>query len=493
MNRSQKKSPPLLLASLALLALVACQPKPEIKEPSFYDEWKVKSETAQPYLTKAQKPSGGQIAALSQAPEIATEKTDTGAALKDLPTHNITVRFVAEDIANVLRALGRMANQNIMINPSVAGTVNAHITDTPWDQVFLGFINSFNLILNREGSLLRVMTLDDAKKQVERDALQQEKEQVSPLVTRLIPVEFSNPEEISPSITPMLSKDKAGVVRGAVAVDKHSRSLVVTDVEENMARITSLVEQLDKPTPQILIEAHIVETTQDIARELGVQWGGDLANNTGRDQVGLTSEGILNSARIDGLQPAEIIFHLVNGNGNFLDLQLSALQRQGKANILSQPSIVTLDNNEAIIESGREIPFQTMEDGTFKIAYKEATLKLIVTPHVINNRLIKLNIHAKKDEVDFTTPTASGDPTIIKKQAQTQLIVENGATVVIAGLSKETVTKGNTSVPWFAEIPGLHWLFSNDSKSNEFEEVLIFISPKILLKQMEAANTAPGK
>ena len=170
-----------------------------------------------------------------------------------------------------------------------------------------------------------------------------------------------------------------------------------------------------------------------------------------------------------------------------LDIQLSALQQAGKVNILSRPSIATLDNNEAIIESGAEIPYQTVEDGEVKVEYKEATLKLTVTPHVISDNMVRLSILANKDEVD-TSRTVLGNPYIIKKRAKTQLIVMDGTTVVIAGLSKERNTTGKYGVPGLKDVPGLGWLFKNSSSAAEFEDLLIFITPRILTKTVNASN-----
>ena len=488
----------LLCYALALLFFTACATKSAVPQPNTsYDEWKVRAKSSRPYLDSKHEQRVTYEGA--RQPEKPEPKPQLAKPI-DLPTQKISVRFIGNDVADVLRALGRMANQNILINPGVSGKVNANIANTPWNVVFTGLINSYGLILRQEGSLLRVMTVDDFKRQVERQSLQLEQTQVAPLVTKVINIEFSNPEEIAASVRPMLSKDKKGNPRGTVTVDRHSRSLIVNDIEDNMQRLQDLIATLDRPTPQILIEAHIIETTQDMARELGVQWGAGWKKYLGNDRyfgLGNSSAGAIqaNPTSIPATQnivdlPAQALGEFnaaslglayFNSSGDILQLQLSALQKEGKVNIISEPSIVTLDNNQAIIESGREIPYQTIEDGSVKIAYKEATLKLTVTPHVISDRMIKLGINAKKDEVDFANSVA-GNPMIIKKQADTQLIVENGSTVVIAGLSKETRQNNNVGVPKIKNLPGLGWLFKNDSRSSDFEEILIFISPKILVR-----------
>jgi type IV pilus assembly protein PilQ len=162
-----------------------------------------------------------------------------------------------------------------------------------------------------------------------------------------------------------------------------------------------------------------------------------------------------------------------------LNVQLSALQDQGKLNILSSPSITTLDNQTAYIESGQDIPFQTVEDGEVNIEYKKATLRLTVTPHVIDDKTLKMFINVHKDEPDFSQ-TVLGNPTIITKNAETNVIQFDGQTIVIGGLNKETTNDSKTGVPLLEDIPGLGYLFKRKSAKNGMEDLLIFITPHIL-------------
>lgn len=490
-----------------LLFITGCATQ-QVSEPDpFFEEWKTKAETSQPYL-----PSRKSFEEVSPGKQLQKELAEATAAqqsiedhsqdfIASLPTDTISVRFVNDDLATSLRTLGRLAGQNILISPNVTGTVNLHIQDAAWDKVFMALINGYGLTVTQEENLLHVMSIGDLKQQVERKTLQLEEDQVSPLTTRIVPVEFSSPETIAASVMLLLSKDKEGKPRGSVSVDQHSRSLIVRDTEENINNLLKLVYDLDQPTPQILIKAHIVETTKDTARELGIQWGA-LSNNVlgdasariypgGSTAYNSTTNALsyaptslgknvdLAAGSITGVSssPAAIGL-LINGSDLLLDAQLSALQHDGKLNILSSPSIATLDNSEAIIESGKDVPFQTIQgDGSFTIEYRAATLKLTVTPHVISDTMIKLNIEAKKDEVDSS---GGSNPTIIKKLAKTQLIVQNGATVVIAGLSKETHSDTNTGVPGAKDVPLFGRLFRKDSTSKEFEELLLFITPTIL-------------
>lgn len=499
---------------LVLIAMLSGCGSHEPTTDPFFDYWKSKAEVSKPYT-----PSQAPVASAT-APPSGAAKANPAAPLHpgadapplpadlpiDLPKTPLSVRFIDDDLATSLRTMARIANQNILISPSVQGKLNLQTQDTPWDTVFLGIINSYGLTVVKDNNLLHVMAMADLKQQVERKSLQLQEQQVSTLVTKIVPIEFSDPKTIVDSVSQLLSKDKDGKARGSVSMDQHSRSLIIRETEDSIERMLSLVRELDRPTSQILIEAHIVETTKDTARELGIQWGGITSPHGDASTLLATGSGTatydasrlnqtpplspfqyttkdlyavnLAASAIKGINPASIGVLIEAGDG-ILAAQLSALQRNGKLNILSSPSIATLDNAEAVIESGKSVPFQTIEDGKTQITYKDATLNLTVVPHVISDRMIKLNIEAKKDEVD-TSNTVAGNPFIIKKLAKTQLIVENNATVVLAGLSKETNSGSNSGVPGLKDVPGLGWLFKKDSSNREFEELLIFITPKIL-------------
>ncbi|MGD8522835.1 MAG: type IV pilus secretin PilQ, partial [Desulfobacterales bacterium] len=182
---------------------------------------------------------------------------------------------------------------------------------------------------------------------------------------------------------------------------------------------------------------------------------------------------------LSGLSPFTLGLIYQRVGDVLLDVQLSALQEQGKLNILSSPSITTLDNQTAFIESGRDIPFQTVEDGEVNIEYKKAVLRLDVTPHVIDDRTLKMYINVNKDEADFVNEV-QGQPTILTKKAETNVIQFDGQTIVIGGLNKETTSDTKSGVPFLEDIPGLGYLFKKKGSSSDLEELLIFITPHIL-------------
>jgi type IV pilus assembly protein PilQ len=325
-------------------------------------------------------------------------------------------------------------------------------------------------------------------------------------------------------------RQKATRRKPSVNVDKHNNALIIHASREDISRMIALVEKLDRPTPQVLIEAYIIEATRETARELGIQWGGltyaprgsanywvrggdgTLTGITGNTNIGtpgnqlFTAGGAAQRANpssglgayfpidvardLRGLGSSFSVGFLAEKVGNFvLSTQLSALESESKLNILSSPSITTVDNQTAMIESGREVPFQTTTgagaEREVEIEWKKAVLKLEVTPHVVDDKLLKLKIVTTKDDLDFTR-TVLGNPTIITKRADTTVMLLDGQTVVIGGLSQGTDRGSETGLPWIKDIPFLGYIFKAEGKGNVMDEVLIFITPHIL-KQKKVA------
>ena len=320
-----------------------------------------------------------------------------------------------------------------------------------------------------------------------------------------------------------LSRDAEGKRRGWIAADADTNSVIITAIKRDMDIIMDMIAKTDIPTDQVLIKANIVETTKTMARTVGIQWGGVLGRNLGSQNMYLTPGGtgtatgatppggVLSggyvpkygtSAGIGGQGygvnlPASVIGGTVPGSlglifgtigGNMLELQLSALQTEGKLIILSSPSLVTLDNQTASTENGDEVPYITppTRDSPATVIWKKVVLRLEITPHVIDRKNIKMTIVVKKDELNTTNCVdVGGYPqcSIFVKETKTDLVVADGETIVISGLTKQTKTGGTAGVPWFKEIPVLGWLFKGDNKTEAMEEVLIFITPSVIMSQ----------
>jgi type IV pilus assembly protein PilQ len=411
------------------------------------------------------------------------------------------------DVAVLLRALARAADQNIVLNEKVTGNININIHEAPWDEVFLSILQTQGLSYAWKGNILRIMTAEDMDAELLARARKRELSLVQPPLTRIVAVKFSEAEKLKSNLEQFVTVDRNGQPTGSILVDEHTNSLIIQAIKSDMDKILAVVKKLDRPTPQVLIEAYIVEANKDVARELGIQWGGAYKGTSGDKNViisgrqgdtasGGISEPIdvtagsvvdLPAATIGGFNPATLGLIYTRMGEYLLSVQLSALQDQGKLHILSSPSITTQDNKLAYIESGQEVPFQTVEDGEVNVEYRDAVLRLEVTPSVIDGNTLKLDIKVNKDEPDFTR-TVLGNPTIITKKAETNVIQNDGQTIVIGGLSRESASRGNTGTPFLEDIPGLGYLFKRKSSTDQMEELLIFITPHILKPKSAAGR-----
>jgi type IV pilus assembly protein PilQ len=447
---------------------------------------------------------------------------DTGREKKVYTGSRIFLDVQGADIKAVFRLLAEQGNVSIVAGDDVKGTVTLNMKDVPWDEALDTILRVHGLDKARVGNIITVMTLENLTKQ---QALERSRRDVEPQVTKVIRINYAKAVDLQKNLQEFLN-DKEGKPRGSVRVDEHSNSLIIQALPDDIRRITPIIEEIDKQTSQILIKANIVETTKDFARSLGIQWGGVFGRHLGDNSLYVTPGGTAGSATapgsalsgqytpstgttgisgqgfgvnfpaaaIDGTAAASLGLIFGTIGGNLLELQLSALQKDGKLNILSSPSLTTLDNQKAVTENGEEIPVTTVnKDGEPSTAYKPVTLKMDITPHVIDGRTLKMSIMVQKDEIDLSRVDQYGNPYIIKKQTTTSLIVRDGETIVISGLSKQKTSGTDTGIPLFKDIPILGWLFKSEGKSSRMEEVLIFITPNILKPQtVSGIQDGPG-
>lgn len=478
-----------------LLALGCSSPQKTDANDPLLDKWKA----------KAQESKGFSPAPSPQAPkEIVKEAAARPVEARleperPLPTRRVSLKMSNVDVSVLLRALARAADVNIILNDRVTGRSNINITQAPWDQVFIGILRTHNLTYAWQGDIIRIMTADDLEEELRKEGRRRELQMAEMPVTRIVPVKFAEANKLQENLKSFLTTDKTNKPIGSVLVDQHTNSIIVNALPRDVNAIISVLEKLDKPTPQVLIEAFIVEANKDVSRELGVQWGGAYQFTggdkrgflTGRDNNALgqgvgtkvdPTTGNVVDLPLTAAGASSFGFIFQNVGKSLLAAQLTALQDEGKLTILSTPSITTLDNQLAVIESGKDVPFQTVSDGEVNIQYKKAVLSLKVTPHVIDATTLKLAVKVNKDEVDFTQ-TVLGNPTIITKNAETNVIQADGQTLVIGGLNKEQSTDSRTGTPGLLDVPILGWLFKKEGKSNAKEDLLIFITPSILKAQ----------
>jgi type IV pilus assembly protein PilQ len=413
-----------------------------------------------------------------------------------------------------------------MLRSGVKGETSINVENKPWDQTFLGILKTNGLSYTWEGDIIRILTVDDMERDLKLDAAR-DRMRGQKLLTMVITVDYADAAKLRDSLKDLLTKDAAGRVRGSILVDQHTNSMIIQATREDLKKMIPMIEQLDKPTAQILIRANIVEATKNTARNLGVQWGGIYTNRlAGQDyyitpggsggtagtspltgsytptfgSTGIGGQGnALNFpvsptalAAAGGAGSLGLIFGTIGGS--FLEMQLQALQNDGYLNILSSPSITTLDNQMAYTENGERVPYVATSTSsgvvTQEVKFEDVVLRLEITPHVIDGKHLKMKIKVKKDEVD-TTRTVQGNPFIIKKQTETSLIVQDAETIVISGLTKQQTQTNSTGLPGMKDIPGLGYLFKAEGKSDTMEEVLIFITPYVLKPQV-ANQAAPA-
>jgi len=504
-----------MFVALALSLIFGCSAGKQAKKEAVFNKWKIMAEQSKGYsppVVKHKVDVSTQKTGISAAKE---EKTpDALLEEKRLPSEKITMKMFDVDVPVLLRALARAAGQNIMINENVKGRASISILNTPWDQVFKGLLATNGLDYQWEGEIIRIISLRDlendtkmmdarAKKEsmkkeydLKMKSLRTRAEMVEPLVTEIYHVRFADPKTLRDNLEKFLQSSRRGPdipsegqdkgkistdPRGAILVDPHTNSLMIQAAQRDLDRLMPIILKLDRPTRQVLIEAHIVEATRTTAKELGIKWGGSYATTSGGDTNAFTVGS--NSGATAGALAATtgLTIGFVNSaiGRHLLNIQLAALQSEGKVNILSSPSITTLDNQPAIIESGKKVPYQTVEDNEVNIEYKDATLMLNVTPFIIDDKTIKLEIDTKNDELDWAN-AVQGNPAVTTRRAKTKVVLFDGQTTVIGGLNKETKNDGESGVAGLKDIPILGHLFKGKSTNNTMDDLLIFITPHIL-------------
>lgn len=420
----------------------------------------------------------------------------------------IDLDFKDADIHNILRLISEVGGVNVVTADNVGGTVTIRMRDVPWDQALDVILQAKALGMVRQGNLLRVAPL--AQLEQEREAAiarQKQQEQLAPLETRLVPVSYATATNLQPRVRELLTE------RGSVSVDTRTNMLIVRDIVGQLDDVEDLVRSLDTQTPQVLIESRIVEASSSYSRDIGIQWGGSavMSSATGNptglrfpSDIGIAGGVPVGEAQTDGLSP----FTGTNPTPNFavnlpavtgagqggalgltmgslsgavnLNVRLSAAEAAGSVRIISSPRVLTLDNNEASISQGTLIPFSQVSAQGVNTAFQEAKLELNVTPHVTSDGAVAMDVKITRNEPDFGRVGANGDPTILEREAITQLLVDDGDTAVIGGIYTRNTGRNVDQVPFFGDIPVLGVLFKRRRFREDRNELLIFLTPRIV-------------
>jgi type IV pilus secretin PilQ/predicted competence protein len=427
---------------------------------------------------------------------IAQASVGSQAPSQDMPVYTgqrISLDFQQADLIDVLRLIAEVSGMNIITSPDVSGRVTTRMVNVPWDQALDMILKTHGLGKEQEGTIIRVAPLERLRR--ERDEVLQAKRVVEELeapVTRTIQLSYARAEDLKANMEKLLTK------QGRLDIDKRTNTIIVKDVSATVDEVVNLIRQLDSQTKQVAIDTRIVETNRTFLQELGVRWGGLFDKDTGVKfprQVQLS--GRQGPTPVGGnfavdlpttTAPALAFGFSLISNSSVIDLELEALERTGRGRIISNPKVVTLDNREAIVESGDEVPFRTESAQTGpKVEFKDAKITLKVTPHVTPDDFVLLEIDAAKKEVDFSR-LVEGNPTITSRQSKTSILVKDGATAVIGGLFKRSSADVREGVPGLSNVPYLGWLFKTEQSRENNDDLLFFITPRIVRDNQRAQN-----
>ncbi|MEI7704560.1 MAG: type IV pilus secretin PilQ [Deltaproteobacteria bacterium] len=431
---------------------------------------------------------------------------------KQYTGQRITLEFHDADVRNVLRVIADVSKKNFVIGDDVTGKITLTLRNIPWDQALDIVLQSKGLGKVEVGNVVRVAKYEAiAKEEAARLEAQKTRQVLLPLKVRIIPVNFSTAADLSRQVKDVLTD------RGTVTVDERTNVLIVKDTQEALARAEGLIRSLDTETPSVLIESRIVEAGTTFAQQIGVQWGGNFGFTpatgnglpvgfpnvmTGGGAAGQSpNQGTSSNpnyavnlpAAVGQGQGGGIGFALGSANGAFnLNLRLTAAERKGLLKTISSPKVATLDNKEATIAQGQSIPYSQVSASGVNTAFVEALLELKVTPHVTADGSILMKIKATNNRPDSSTTGANGQPSIIKRQAETTVLVKDGDTTVIGGIYTRVTASQTSSVPFLGDIPILGFFFKSKAEEDTHTELLIFVTPRVLNRQPSAGATPVG-
>ncbi len=419
------------------------------------------------------------------------------------------------DIRNLLGAIAEISKKNIIVADDVRGSVTIKLRNVPWDQALDIVLKSKGLGREDVGNIIRVAPIETLRAEQKSAAeAYRNRQAAEPLKVRLIPVNYAKADQLTGQLKDALTE------RGTVSVDTRTNTLIVKDVQEALLRAEGIVRNLDTQTPEVLIEARIVEAATSFARQVGIQWGGNInMAPTFGNPTGLIFPNILAvagaaddpSAPTSGLQgvstpnfavnmPAPIglnnggglgfIFGSAGGAAN-LNLRLSAAENSGTIKTISSPRVVTVDNVDASISQGVSIPFSQTSAAGVSTSFIEARLELRVTPHVTQEGSIQMKISATNNQPNPQLTGSNGQPSISRREARTEVLVRDGETTVIGGIYTRRNAEAWNEVPVLSKIPVLGWLFKKKAISDDRTELLVFITPRIVNRSQSVVAAAP--
>ena len=444
--------------------------------------------------------SGNGASSVAANEETSTETENTSEEDKILSSANLeeflagNIQFYGKkisletsdmDIREAIKFLSDESGVNLVLAEEVKGTVSVKLRQVPWDQALVVIMKSKKLGYTRSGNVLRIASLSDIRAEEDETVkMAAAKKALIPLKVRIVPVSYAKIDDLSNQIKPFLSD------RGKVMGDTRTSSLVISDVAENLDRVIKLINGIDIPPLQVLIEGKVVEASDQFKRDVGIRWdatgsefGTKIGGAGGREVKGSQSFGVS-----PGL-PSASAFNLNFAMGTLdilgdLTASLQLYESKNMAKVLSSPRIVTLHNEAAEINQVTEVPLiqETINNGvtTTTASFKPVKLRLSVLPQITNDGSVIMAVDVNRDFLSGIANSKTGARAVNSRMAKTKVMVKNGQTAVIGGIYQSDQGFGETKVPWIGDIPIVGWLFKSQSKTDERNELLIFLTPRIL-------------
>jgi type IV pilus assembly protein PilQ len=398
-----------------------------------------------------------------------------------------------------------VSGNNVVISDGVRGELAMRLINVPWDQALDIILRTKGLGMQQQGNVMLIAPLDEiaSRARAEGEATKQ-KDEGAPLRSEIIQVNYAKASDMA-ALLKAGSKSLLSA-RGQVSVDNRTNTLLVLETRERLAEIRNLIARLDIPVRQVLIESRIVIANNDFSKSLGTRFGVSAFSDQGRENRGVTSGSAnSNDAALPNLETGTLtptgfgslndrlnvnlpvasagrIGFAILGSNYLVDLELSALQAEGRGEVLSTPRVVTANSTQASIEQGVEIPYQeASSSGATSVSFKKAVLALQVTPQITPDDRIIMDLNVKNDSRGQDVNSGLGQiPSIDTREVTTQVLVNNGETVVLGGVYQQTQSFSVTKVPLLGDLPLLGYLFRTTSSVNNKRELLIFVTPKIL-------------
>lgn len=409
----------------------------------------------------------------------------------------ISLNFQNVPIRTVLQLIADFNNFNLVTTDTVTGNITLRLDGVPWEQALDTVLKVKGLDKRLDNNILLVAPAQEIAAR-EKQSLESKNQvaDLAPLVTEYIQVNYAKAAEMAS----LLSTDKTRLLssRGAVSVDERTNTLLIKDTADVVDHIKSMLKVLDIPVKQVVIEARMVTIDDGVDEQLGVRWGYSKANQDGSTSGSIAGNDSLRNDTVPSINDrlnvnlpvgaanaGRLAFQVAKlADGSLLDLELSALETENKAEIIASPRVTTANQKEAIIEQGTEFPSNaSTSSGATSVEWKKAVLSLKVTPQITPDNRVILDLMVTQDTLGETVQTGTGTGTAINtQQISTQVLVDNGETLVLGGIYQQTIKKNVTKIPLLGDIPGLGVLFRNTTEKNAKRELLIFVTPKIVLE-----------